>query len=78
MNREIPRCFTFDENGETLNDVMRVANVVAENCAATNGQVFDMVCTLCSAIIKSFPRDDEPVQKVIESTQEILEKELPA
>ena len=49
---EIPNCF-FDT--DALGSVMDVANVTAANCSATNGQVFDAICDLCSGIIRRFP-----------------------
>lgn len=56
---DIPNCFVYEEGA--LDSVMNVANVTAANCSATNGQVFDAICDLCSGIIRRFPRHGDCV-----------------
>ena len=58
MIKNVPSCLGWN-NGDPMQKLLDVANVVAENSSATNGQVADILVATCAAIIKHFPRNDE-------------------
>ena len=58
MIKDVPSCLGWND-GEPMQHILKVANVVAENSSATNGQVMDILVATCAAIIEHFPRNDD-------------------
>lgn len=58
MIKDVPSCLGWND-GEPMQHILEVANVVAENSSATNGQVMDILVATCAAIIEHFPRNDD-------------------
>ena len=58
MIKDVPNCLGW-HNGEPMQKLLDVANVVAGNSSATNGQVADILVATCAAIIEHFPRNDD-------------------
>lgn len=58
MIKDMPSCLGWND-GEPMQHILEVANVVAENSSATNGQVMDILVATCAAIIEHFPRNDD-------------------
>lgn len=58
MIKDVPSCLGWND-GEPMQHILEVANVVAANSSATNGQAMDILIATCAAIIEHFPRNDD-------------------